>query len=74
MARPAAKAMDASWSLAMRLSRCVTAAIFPAFDSTAATLVVVRDVSRFKTADSLKAYLGVYPRRQQSGSTRMTHQ
>ncbi|MCE9524825.1 MAG: IS110 family transposase [Planctomycetales bacterium] len=35
--------------------------------TTAATLVVVRDVSRFKTADSLKAYLGIYPRRNQSG-------
>ena len=35
--------------------------------TTAATLIVVRDVSRFKTADSLKAYLGIYPRRNQSG-------
>lgn len=35
--------------------------------TTAATLIVVRDVSRFKTADSLKAYLGTYPRRKQSG-------
>ena len=35
--------------------------------STAATLVVIRDVSRFRTADSLKAYLGIYPRRNQSG-------
>lgn len=36
--------------------------------STAATLVVVRDVSRFRTADALKAYLGIYPRRNQSGT------
>lgn len=35
--------------------------------STAATLVVVRDVTRFKSADALKAYLGIYPRRNQSG-------
>lgn len=35
--------------------------------STAATLVVVRDVSRFRSADALKAYLGIYPRRNQSG-------
>lgn len=35
--------------------------------STAATLVIVRDVQRFRTADSLKAYLGIYPRRNQSG-------
>lgn len=35
--------------------------------STAATLVVVRDVQRFSSADSLKAYLGIYPRRHQSG-------
>jgi transposase len=35
--------------------------------STAATLVVVRDVSRFPSADALKAYLGIYPRRNQSG-------
>lgn len=35
--------------------------------STAATLVIVRDVKRFKSADSLKAYLGIYPRRNQSG-------
>jgi len=36
--------------------------------STAATLVVVRDVNRFRTADALKAYLGIYPRRNQSGT------
>jgi transposase len=35
--------------------------------STAATLVVVRDVNRFRSADALKAYLGIYPRRNQSG-------
>jgi len=35
--------------------------------STAATLVIVRDVSRFRSADALKAYLGIYPRRNQSG-------
>lgn len=35
--------------------------------STAATLVVVRDVSRFRSADALKAYLGIYPQRNQSG-------
>lgn len=35
--------------------------------STAATLVVVRDVKRFRSADALKAYLGIYPRRNQSG-------
>jgi transposase len=35
--------------------------------STAATLVVVRDISRFRSADALKAYLGIYPRRNQSG-------
>lgn len=35
--------------------------------STAATLVVVRDVGRFRSADALKAYLGIYPRRNQSG-------
>lgn len=35
---------------------------------TAATaLVVVRDVRRFESADALKAYLGIYPRRRQSG-------
>jgi transposase len=36
--------------------------------STAATLVVVRDVHRFRSADALKAYLGIYPRRNQSGT------
>jgi transposase len=36
--------------------------------STAVTLVVVRDVKRFRSADSLKAYLGIYPRRNQSGT------
>lgn len=35
--------------------------------STAAVLVVVRDVHRFRSADALKAYLGIYPRRNQSG-------
>jgi transposase len=35
--------------------------------STAATLVVVRDIRRFRSADALKAYLGIYPRRNQSG-------
>ncbi len=35
--------------------------------STAATLVVIRDVRRFRSADALKAYLGIYPRRNQSG-------
>jgi transposase len=35
--------------------------------STAVTLVVVRDVQRFRSADALKAYLGIYPRRNQSG-------
>jgi transposase len=29
--------------------------------STAATLVVVRNVARFRSADALKAYLGIYP-------------
>lgn len=36
--------------------------------STAATLVVVRDIARFRSADALKAYLGIYPRRNQSGT------
>lgn len=36
--------------------------------STAATLVVVRRVDRFRSADALKAYLGIYPRRNQSGA------
>lgn len=35
--------------------------------TTAATLVVVRDIRRFRSADALKAYLGMYPRRNQSG-------
>jgi len=35
--------------------------------STAATMVVVRYVARFRSADALKAYLGIYPRRNQSG-------
>jgi transposase len=35
--------------------------------STAATLTVIRDVKRFRSADSMKAYLGIYPRRRQSG-------
>lgn len=35
---------------------------------TAATaLVSIQDISRFATADSLKAYWGIYPRRRQSG-------
>lgn len=36
--------------------------------STAATLVVVRRIDRFRSADALKAYLGIYPRRCQSGT------
>jgi transposase len=36
--------------------------------STAATLVVVRDLSRFDSDEALKAYLGIYPRRNQSGT------
>jgi len=36
--------------------------------STAVTLAVVRDVRRFPSADALKAYLGIYPRRNQSGA------
>lgn len=35
--------------------------------STAALLVVVGDINRFESADALKAYLGVYPCRNQSG-------
>jgi transposase len=35
--------------------------------ATAVTLVVVRSIDRFSSADALKAYLGVYPRRHQSG-------
>jgi transposase len=35
--------------------------------ATATTLVVVRSVDRFRSADALKAYLGIYPRRNQSG-------
>jgi transposase len=35
--------------------------------ATATTLVVVRDLERFRSADALKAYLGIYPRRNQSG-------
>lgn len=35
--------------------------------STAATLTVIRDVNRFRSADAMKAYLGIYPRRRQSG-------
>jgi len=35
--------------------------------STAATLAVVRRIDRFRPADALKAYLGIYPRRNQSG-------
>lgn len=38
--------------------------------STAATLVVVRGVERFRSADALKAYLGIYPRRSQSANAR----
>ena len=33
----------------------------------AAVIVTVRDISRFTSADALKAYLGIYPRRHQSG-------
>lgn len=36
--------------------------------TTATTLVVVRDIRRFKSADALKAYLGVYPVRRQSST------
>jgi transposase len=35
--------------------------------STAAALVAIRSVDRFRSADALKAYLGIYPRRNQSG-------
>jgi transposase len=35
--------------------------------STACALVVVRDIRRFRSADALKAYLAIYPRRKQSG-------
>jgi transposase len=35
--------------------------------ATAATLVVVRNVDRFVSADALKGYLGTYPARRQSG-------
>lgn len=35
--------------------------------ATGTTLVVVRDLERFRSADALKAYLGIYPRRNQSG-------
>jgi len=35
--------------------------------ATAATLVVVRNVNRFPSCDALKAYLGTYPARRQSG-------
>jgi transposase len=34
----------------------------------AAVLATVRDIRRFQSADALKAYLGIYPRRFQSGS------
>lgn len=37
--------------------------------ATAATLVVIRNVDRFRSADALKAYLGIYPRRHQSGKS-----
>jgi transposase len=36
--------------------------------ATAATLVVVQNLDRFHSADALKAYLGTYPRRNQSGT------
>ena len=36
--------------------------------TTAVTLVVVRDVDRFASTDALKAYLGAYPSRRQSGT------
>lgn len=36
--------------------------------ATAALLCKVRDVRRFESADALKGYLGIYPRRVQSGS------
>jgi len=35
--------------------------------STAAVPVVIRDIRRFRSADALKAYLGIYPRRNPSG-------
>ena len=35
----------------------------------ATTLVVIRSIDRFDSADALKGYLGVYPRRFQSGKT-----
>ena len=35
--------------------------------ATAATLVTVRSIERFDSADSLKGYLGTYPARRQSG-------
>jgi transposase len=36
--------------------------------TTATALAVIRDVSRFASADALKAYVGAYPRRRQSGT------
>jgi len=35
--------------------------------TTAAALVAIRDIRRFDSADALKAYLGTYPARRQSG-------
>lgn len=34
----------------------------------AAVITTVRSIDRFKSADALKAYLGIYPRRRQSGA------
>jgi len=33
----------------------------------AAVITTIRDINRFRSADALKAYLGIYPRRRQSG-------
>lgn len=35
--------------------------------TTAAALVSIRNINRFESADALKAYWGIYPRRRQSG-------
>jgi len=37
--------------------------------TTAALLAAIRDIDRFDSADALKGYLGVYPRRNQTGKT-----
>jgi transposase len=36
--------------------------------TTAVAVVVIRDINRFASADALKAYVGAYPRRRQSGT------